>query len=150
MQATTANEWLKPYIEGTTIKLPSGNVIKMRPVALDELMRNGSIPDFLSPVASTTLWEGINPDDINKDGFKIINQMSELASIILPNILIEPKIYTGDGTLPEGMIKLEHISVSDKMAIFNLAIQPVNALEAFRKEQERDVENLSDDKGSSL
>ena len=150
MQVTSANEWLKPYIEGVPVMLPSGNVIKMRPVALDELMRNGSIPDLLTPVASTTLWEGITGDDISKNNYKIINDMSALASVILPSVIIEPKIYIGDGQLPEGMIKLEHISAADRLAIFNLAIQPVNVLEHFREKQIGNVEVVPNEQDQPL
>lgn len=142
LEVTSASKWLKPYVEGVPVMLASGNVIKMRPVALDELMRNGSIPDLLTPVASTALYEGVFPEDVAKDQFKLINQMTELAATILPIVVVEPKIYIGNGPLPEGMIKLEHISVADKLSIFNLAIQPVNVLEAFRNQQVGNVESL--------
>lgn len=145
MEVTSAQKWLKPYIEGVPIILHSGNVIRMRPVDLTELVRNGTIPDLLTPVASSALYQGVIPEDIAKDNFKLINQTMELANTILPIVIIEPQIYTGNGPLPEGMIKLEHISAPEKLAIFNLAIQPVNVLEHFRDQQVGNVEGLSDE-----
>lgn len=149
MQVTSASEWLKPYIEGVTVIIHSGKVIRMRPVDLVELMRNGTIPDLLTPVASSALWEGVIGDDIAKDNFKQINRMLDLADLILPTVVLEPKIYIGEGQLPEGMIKLEHFSVPERLAIFNLATQPVNVLEAFREKQIGDVEALSDGENTS-
>lgn len=137
---TDASSWKKPFVEGIEVQLPSGNVVSMRPVALDELIRRGTIPDLLTPIATRAVWEAIPQDKLLEDGFKLATELGDLMALIIPASVINPSIYTGDGDAPEGSIKLEHISVADKMSIFNLAIQPVNVLASFRLQQIGSVE----------
>lgn len=139
---TPINEWLEPYSEGVLIELRSMRKIKMRPVAMDELLRLGKIPDMLSSLAARSLWDTVPIDQAMEDNFKTANDLVELMSIILPSCIVYPPIYTGDAELPEGMIKLEHLSLLDKLDIFQLALQPVDVLVRFRNKQIGDVASI--------
>lgn len=132
---TSVSDWLQPFIEGVIVELPSGNKLRMKPIAMDDLLRMGQIPDMLTSLAAKTLWDVTPLDEVANDNFKVANDLSELLSIIVPCAVLEPKIYVGDGELPRGMIKLEHLSLVDKLAIFQLSIQPVDVLKRFRGQQ---------------
>lgn len=144
MKPTPASEWLQPYVEGVILSLPSGNRVKLRPINLDYLMLQGKIPDLLTPLVSKTLWEGeLDIDGIAEQNFKMARDLNELLSIIVPSAMMEPKIYLGDGDLPEGSITLEHLPMTDKLAIFQIATQPANNLVHFRNQQIGNVAPLS-------
>ncbi len=134
-QVTSVGEWLEPYTEGVLVELRSMRKIKMKPVAMDELLRLGKIPDMLSSLAAKSLWDVVPIDQAMENNFKTATELTELMSIIIPSCVIYPPIYTGNDELPEGMIKLEHLSLLDKLDIFQLALQPVDVLVRFRNKQ---------------
>lgn len=135
MTTTALDNWKKPFTEGVEVTIPSGNVIKMRPVSLEDLMRKGKIPDFLTPVASKALWDSVPLEDMGTDGYKAANDLNQLMALIVPASVVEPKIYVGDGECPDDAIPLEYLSLLDKLAVFQLALQPVNVLVSFRGKQ---------------
>ncbi len=141
-EVTPVNEWLEPFTNGVVVELPSKHKIKMKPVAIDELLRMGKIPDMLSSLAARSLWEGVPIDTVMDNNFQTAKDLTELMSIILPCCIVYPPIYSGEDELPEGMIKLEHLSVIDKLAIFQLALQPVDELKRFRNKQIGNVVNI--------
>lgn len=144
LKHTPASEWSKSFVEGVSVQLPSGKTIVMRPVAMDVLMSKGKIPDLLTPLAAKTLWD-VLPLDMMANDFKMASDLGRLMDIIIPAAVMEPKIYTGDGEVPEGSISIEWISLYDKVAIFQVAIQPVQVLDSFRDKQIGNVESLPDE-----
>ena len=53
-QITSGVKWRQPREEGIIVPLPSGNVARLRPVALDVMISSGKLPDMLTPVAAKT------------------------------------------------------------------------------------------------
>lgn len=146
---TQASDWLKSYEEGVIVELPSLHTIRMRPVALDVLLSSGKIPDLLTPLASKTLWD-VMPLDKAQTDFKLAGDLTKLMDIVVPAAVLEPKIYLGTGELPKGHIRLEHLSIFDKVCIFQVAIQPVSVLDSFRGKQIGNLESLLTEQDDEL
>lgn len=131
-QVTSGRAWRKPREEGFIINLPSGNVAKLRPVALDRLVLTGRIPDLLSPVAAEALWVQTNEAEMKGQG-ELLKRYTELVNLIVPFALMEPRIVespTGDDE-----ITLDDLDFTDKVAIFQVATQPATVLKRFREQQ---------------
>jgi len=149
-KVTSAKVWRTPRNQGEVIELPSGKVARIRSVALDSLIAQGEIPDLLSPLASQTLWREMTFEDIAEDG-KLAKGYIELINAVLPAAFLEPKIVAPEDLDEESddEITLADLAWVDKTHVFQLVLLPTEALESFRKEQERDVESLSDSESQS-
>lgn len=145
LQPTSGSEWRRAREEGYTVPLPSGKVATLRPVALDQLLRNGSIPDLLSPVAARALWQETDSDKIAENP-KLNKDYLELIDLIVPLALMMPKVV--ENPKGEGEIAFEDIDFMDKVGIFNLAIQPAELLKTFRDQQESRLSTLRDSKNN--
>lgn len=147
LHATNGAEWRKIREEGELFQLPSSNNwIRLRPVAIDALMIAGKIPDFLTPLAASMLW---NPQWIQQDEAKRIleeaksaREYVELINIIVPAAVMEPKIV--DNPQADDEISLGDLDIHDKFFIFNSAKQPAGWLHRFRAEQAANVEPVHD------
>lgn len=139
---TGAKEWRKTRKEGVTITLPSGNTATLVPVALDQLVMNGEIPDFLTSIAAKSLWTETDSAAIPEDN-DLSSRYLKLIDIIVPLAMLSPKV----AILPneeKGEISIDDIDFVDKVAIFNLAIQPSSVLRNFRKQQEEFMAGVRD------
>lgn len=149
---TSAGEWRRPYEEGEVVELPSGFRARLRPVAVDSLIAQGEIPDMLTPIAARMLYEGEELDDVTEKT-DLARGYMQLINQIVPAAFLEPRVVDefveveqDDGTvvkerreLGEGEIGLSHIDFADKLTVFQLAINPVEVLRRFRRQQEADV-----------
>lgn len=129
---TSGKQWRKAREEGFIIKLPSGNTVKIRPVPMDQLLKRGKIPDMLSPLAAKTLWSEIASNEIGESE-ELSGKYIELMDLIVPIATLEPKIV--DNPVEDDEISLDDIDFMDKLAIFNLVIQPSEVLRRFRDNQ---------------
>lgn len=142
-QPTTGKEWRTPREEGYLIILPSDNVARIRPVALDVMISSGILHDELTPLAAKTIWTEIDVDKI-ADVTEMATGMAELFGVVCKAAFLEPKIV--DDPTEEDEISLDDLSFEDKASVFQLAIQPARVLEKFRDKQARDVAPLPDSK----
>lgn len=141
LRPTRGVEWRRAHREGYVLTLPSGNVVRMRPVALDVLIVSGRIPDFLTAVAAKSLWTETSGEEIaSRD--ELAKGFAELVNIIVPAALLEPKVVED----PQGddEVSLEDIDFQDKVSIFQLAVQPSEVLRKFRDQQDAGVATVSD------
>lgn len=138
---TSGAVWRRPRMEGVVIPLPSGNICRIRPVALDVMITSGKLPDLLTPLAAKTLWTELDTDQIG-DVAEMATGMAELFGTVCRAAFIEPRIV--DSPEADDEISLEDIDFADKAAVFQLAIQPAKVLEGFRQQQTRDVEPVRD------
>lgn len=145
LQVTSAGQWRKAREEGTIVTLPSGHVARLRPVALDVLITSGRLPDFLTPVAASTLFAEQEMEKIAEHG-KVAEQYAQLINAVVPAAFLEPRVVAGEPG--EGEISLDDVEFVDKVAVFNLATAGARALETFRSRQESDVDALQDGKGN--
>lgn len=119
--------------------LPSGNIARIRPVALDVMIQDGSLPDLLSPLAAKSLWAETDIEEIGKIG-ELAAGMAELFGYVCRASFIEPRIGDGED-LSEGEISLSDVTFDDKAFVFQLAIQPTQVLRKFCEQQARNVES---------
>lgn len=129
---TPGATWRQPRTEGYIVQLPSGNVARLCPVALDVLVGNGTIPDLLSPLAAKTLWTETEQAAIAADPQLALDYMS-LINCIVPAAMLDPLVV--DNPTADNEIALADLDFSDKIFVFNLAIGPVEALRRFRQQQ---------------
>ena len=145
---TSAAEWRRLRQEGYTITLPSGNVATLRPVPLDKLIQKGEIPDYLTPVAARSLWIESESDKIAEDG-DLNKKFIELINYIVPLAVIIPAIVENPEDGKEE-ITIDDVDFMDKVAIFNLAIQPSSVLRSFRDQQEERMASVRDGEDDEL
>lgn len=137
MRVTPAAQWRKARLEGHVVRLPSGNVARVRPVPMDLLITGGKIPDILTPIAARALWVDTDAETIGNET-EMAKGFIELVNLIAPLALVEPRVVakpTGDDE-----IALEDMEFSDRLAVFSLATQPSEVLRRFRDEPAGDVE----------
>jgi len=144
MQPTSASMWRKARLEGYTVQLPSGLFATIRPVALDQLVKTGLLPDLLSPIAARSLWAETESDDIAKDP-EMNKRFLELIDLIVPMAMMIPAVVENPNSQKEE-IKLEDIDFLDKVGIFNLATQPAEMLKTFRDQQKERLSALHNSK----
>ncbi|HKI69926.1 MAG TPA: hypothetical protein VKA67_10080 [Verrucomicrobiae bacterium] len=145
LQPTNAAEWRKPREEGELITLPSGNVARLRPVALDVLLTSGGIPDLLTPIAAKTLWVETEPEQIGNVG-ELAEGFAKLVNVIIPAAFMEPAVV--EEPKGDGEISLDDIDWSDKVYVFNLVTAGPYAMRKFREQQTRNVEPVRNRKNS--
>jgi hypothetical protein len=130
---TAAVSWRRAREEGELITLPSGNVARLRPVALDVLITSGGIPDLLTPIAAKTLWSETDPADIAQAS-ELAEGFAKLVNAIMPAAFIEPRVV--ENPTADDEIGLDDIQFDDKVAVFNLVTAGAYTLRKFRERQE--------------
>ena len=131
LKPTSGREWRRPREEGYALTLPSGNTAIIRPVALDVMLQQGEIPDVLTPIAASTLWSEVEVDG-DKDpalGLRMIG----LFDIVARAAFVEPRVV--DDPQDDDEIAPSDLSLEDKGAVFQLAIQPARVLAKFCEQQ---------------
>lgn len=146
LSVTSGKEWRKANKEGFVIELPSGNVVKMRPVAIDALVMAGKIPDVLSSVAAESLWIQTDEDKL-RGQTETIKRYTELVNLIVPLALLEPRVV--DNPTSDDEIALDDIEFMDKTFIFQITLQPAGVLRRFRLQQAGDVDAVHDGQDDS-
>lgn len=144
-EVTPAAEWRRPREEGIEIQLPSGKVVRLRPVSMSTMLLDGSIPDLLSPLAAKTIWIGDKSleaeDELSFEKIKdVAPEMLKLHNIITKEGLVYPRVV--DDPQEDDEISLKDIDDGDKAAVFAYVTQGVYALEFFRDQQSADVESV--------
>ena len=129
-------------------KLPSAEIwVRLRPVALDVLMMSGKIPDTLTPMAASVLWEPrIYTSDEAKEILErtqAIRERVELINIVCAAGMAEPRIV--DDPTADDKIGSDDLDFVDKFTIYQLVTQPAGWLHRFRAEQTPDVAVVLDD-----
>jgi hypothetical protein len=142
VKSTPAATWRRERIQGYPVTLPSGNIAILQNVPLDQLLESGDIPDILTPIASRALWSDTDSNELAKD-VELHRKFMDLIGIIIPMSMISPKVVLNPNPEKEE-ISLDDIDFNDKVAIFNLAIQPAAVLKNFRKVQEKSMADSSD------
>lgn len=141
---TPGATWRQPRTAGYIVQLPSGNVARLRPVALDVLVGNGTIPDLLSPLAAKALWDETSGAQIAADPKLAVDYMA-LINAIVPAAMLEPLVV--DNPTADNEITLVDLDFTDKIFVFNLAIGPVETLRRFREQQTKRLHALQNGDG---
>lgn len=140
-KVTSGTAWRRKSRKTSLIELPSGMIARLRPVSIDALIVSGDLPDVLSTLAAQTLFAEIDFDEIAAQG-KTSKSYVTLINQVVPASFEEPRVVED----PQGSdeIALSDIEWADKVLVFQLALAPTDALESFRQEQERSMEDLPD------
>ena len=147
---TRGIDWRKPREEGFLLALPSGNSAKIRPVALDVLLRQGKVPDLLTPFVAKMIYEGVDTKELDAllSVEKLAEQsdeMLELIDAICVAAFLEPRIV--DDPQAEDEISIEDVELADRGTVFSLAMLPANDLRRFLDRQAASLEPVSDGNG---
>ena len=147
---TRGVEWRKPREEGFTLALPSGNVARIRPVALDVLLRQGKVPDLLTPWVAKTIYDGVDTDELEKmlSVENLVEQSDEMLSLIdaiCTAAFVEPRIV--EDPEAEDEIAIADVDLADRGTVFSLAVLPARELRTFLDRQAAGVEPVSDGDG---
>lgn len=132
------------FRQGDLVRLPSGRVVRIRPLPLTALLTAGVIPNKLLAVAEKYAAEGTKAQLVDKEVrefLELINFVVQVA-LIEPRIvpLIKPKTVSEDlaeilsPPLPEGCITHFDLTDEDRMFIFDYAQRGPEALKPFRAE----------------
>lgn len=141
-KVTGAAEWRAPREKGFVVTLSSGNIARIRPVALDVMLQDGSLPDLLSPLAAKALWTETDVEQIGEMS-ELAAGMAALFGQVCKAAFMNPRVVElAEGEeLGENEIMLADIDFRDKGEVFQLAILPAQLLRKFCEEQARDVES---------
>ena len=143
LKVTSAAEWRRFREEGEIVPLSSGRVVRLRPVALDKLILSGELPDILTPIAAHTLWGNqADNDKVLTEQVDMAKSYFELVNRIVAMVLMEPVVVTADPQ--DDQVLIDDISLQERVEIFTLAQQPAEGLRAFREQQEKRLELVSD------
>jgi len=128
---TSGAEWRKPREEGFLVHLLSGNMARIRPVALDVLLRQGEIPDLLTPWVAKTIYEGVDTDELDKllNVETLVEQSDEMLSLIdaiCTAAFVEPRIVADPQA--EDEIHITDVELADRGSVFSLAVLPAKEL----------------------
>jgi len=149
-QPTKGTDWRKPREEGFLLDLPSGNVVRIRPVALDVLLRQGEIPDLLTPFVAKMVYQGVDTDELDSllSAEKLTEQSTEMLVLIdavVTAAFLEPRIVAEPQADDE--ISIADVELADRGTVFSLAVLPANELRRFLERQAASVEPVPDGDG---
>lgn len=147
---TSAAAWKKKTGDGLLLRVPSGNIIKIRTPGMDAFLTEGVIPNGLIPLIMDMMKQakaGVDetPEDeliaMLEDRAKI-EQIVTLANAVSIYCAVEPAIHPlpEDGEeRDEELLYVDDVDFNDKMYIFAVATGGIEGLERFRAESGLDV-----------
>lgn len=103
-------------------ELPSGRVVRIRPLNLMIALMNGSVPNDLLPKVQEML-DGKMPD---LDGAGALDVLP-LARWVAKSVLIYPVLWDGQGKAPENAAPYEALKPEDYMALTEWALTETTA-----------------------
>jgi hypothetical protein len=115
----------------------TGRTIRLRTVDCVELLREGKVPEILTPLVVKSVYQELSDNDtrrfIEQSREKIEDAIALADSI---NFICERAIT--DGT------KVKDLTIAERRWIFRLVLGPAELLVTFRIEQEYDVETVAE------
>lgn len=144
--ATPASEYRRAREEGVVVQLPSSLFyMRIRPVDLSVLIASGKIPDPLTPLAAQTLWEGktLTLEEMKDLTTKsqVARDFSAMMATVIKAAAMDPEISDNPTA---NAISLADLDLSDRIFLYELAVQPLGVLHRFRAGQTQDVGALPD------
>jgi len=156
MTATSGKEWRRAREEGVEFVLPMGNKAILRPVPLMSHIRKGTVPDYLTPIATATVLGSEDTPLLKALAGNNIEEFSQEDSMLLLDFMdflcresmLSPRIV--DSPEAEDEISIDDLSYEDRGFIVGIALQPHEILMSFRREQETDVGPVEDRAGDEV
>lgn len=138
-KVTAVEQWRSLRENGYPVELPSGYMARLRPVSLAEMVKNGRIPDTLTPVAAEAIAKGAPSTETI---MRITNDVTDFLQLVTVASFIEPRVVllkTPEETPPDGCISIWDVSLEDQAYVLELTGAPTRALRNFRDKQTPDV-----------
>jgi len=149
--ATPATDWKKRSNEGILVRVPSGNVARIRTPGIEVFVTQGVIPNALMPIIMDAMKRAGPPkeQDLVKmlEDKDAIQQIVDLSSAVAVYCCIEPEVLPipGDGeTRDPDALYVDEMDFNDRMFIFGVAVGGTSDLEKFREQQTTIMESVSD------
>lgn len=144
---TSGLDWRRNREEGELVQLPySGNIVRIRTVRPDQLLRLGKIPNPLAALMVDIIYGNIDSDKMDaflsvSDGVESAMDMIESLRVVCTAAFVLPKIV--DNPTKDDEISFDDIELSDRSYIFRLTFVSAEALKNFRYQPPTDVEVAS-------
>lgn len=157
-EVTTPDQWVSPRRVGFPVRLPSGNVARVKRVmSILEMLKNGKIPNPLASHLEAWTSQGrsaFNIADLDEgaqiQAIDFINGVV-MDAVTMPKVVVIPE---GESEFsfeaPQGSITIEDLSWEDRLFIYQVAQGGVASVEQFRQVQEKYVESLQASEGVAL
>lgn len=149
-RVTLGREWRRAREDGILIQFPySGNIALIRPINTSTVIELGFIPDSLTPLANRIVSGQATPQEAaNKMTIEDIKEQNRFVDRVVKFAFLDPQIVdedeVPDNELSEHQIRIEDVAQVDKSWLMSLLDQPAASLQAFRPQQENDVEPVRD------
>ena len=160
---TSASAWKKQTVQGTPLRVPSGNTCLVRAPGMEVFLREGVIPNGLMGIIQEAMPKGGGnvPDDAVLESLvadqEKLAQIVQLADAVTIYCCIEPKVEPapmipnprwaedsldprlivapmGHPSRSDDVLYVDEVDFADKMYIFNFAVGGTADLERFRSE----------------
>jgi hypothetical protein len=156
---TPASSW--QTVEGFPVKLPSGNVARMkRTMDIITMVKSGRIPNPLAKIVLDAIrTKGTFGFDMENMEPEAVPQLFGLIDDVAIGCMLEPRVerpYTAKDETPEevqkendwrpspGAISLKQLDEIDKMFLFRVAMGGTTDLESFRSAMESSMATSQD------
>ena len=133
-------EWRDRMTAGVLVRLPSGNLARVRSVQPSVVIRSGRLPDSLTPLI-VDVMDGKTDEESWKP--KTVAELGDYVAfmdLICECAMVSPRIVADPQSDDE--IGIEHLDTEDKEFLVQLMGASTRKLESFRQEQKDDVESL--------
>lgn len=139
-QVTPISAWKKARVD-EPVELPSGNVVRIRPVGFQAFLKAGLIPNSLMGVVQSAIDRGTAADldvgSIIKDATRV-QEMVDMVDNAVCFVMVEPEVLPApknEEDRDEDCLYVDEIDDEDKMYIFGICTGGPRDVETFRAEQ---------------
>lgn len=133
-----ASEYRKMKKEGVEQILPyTGRRVRLRSVDAPTLLKEGQIPNILTPMIVKMVYQDINDNELRQYTEKNTGDAAH-ALAMLESLDFVAKHAITDGT------KVEDLTISEKRYIFRLVMGAAELLITFRYDEDANVEDVPD------
>lgn len=151
-EVTPAAEFRAMRERGVLQTLPSGRVVRLRTVTPDRLLREGKIPDILTPLVLRMVYEDVpnaQLDEFLATRERVADALAMIESLRVVCVagLLEPRIV--DEPEGKGDISIDDLTLNERGWVFKLVFQSAETLSSFRFGQTPDVDTLPNGEGDS-
>lgn len=144
LRPTSGREWRKAREEGELFPLPSGAVVRIRPVSIERLIAGGHFPDALTAEAQKVLFEQQEREE-EPDLAALFRDSEAIYNVVCKAALVEPRIV--DDPQADDEIGIDDLSYQEKEAVYRTAQQPAMQLRRFCQRQIERLEAVPDGEG---
>lgn len=146
---TPASSWKKKGSEGILIRVPSGNVARIRTPGIEVFVTQGTIPNGLMPMITASMKRGGPPkdDDLAKmlEDKEMLQQIIDLSSAVTVHCCLDPVVLPvpeeGVERDPDALY-VDEVDFNDRMYIFGVAVGGTSNLEQFHRQQAALMESV--------